>query len=591
MPLMVAVFPLLALRRGRNPFSLLGRCLLLSDIDYYSLYNEKNSIIENYGGVLTSPFEFYRYLFPVGSFERKGCYEDNRPNGVFLTLDGEKAFKHILTDELSELSSALGDTFSIMSPVSYYGRNRNGRNASELYAFTVDLDGVGIRELKNLLHQFSHKVLLTPTFLVNSGHGFHLYYVLDEPVPLYPFMQRKLKDVKYALIRNCWTGYTSTIEEPQIQGILQGFRMVGSSSKLGSDYPVIAYKLGERVSLEQIMMGLPEDVYISEREYMSELPLKKAAELYPEWYNRRIVKGEPKGRWHIKRDLYDWWKRQIVKARYGHRYFCIMCLAIYAMKCDIPEDELRADAFSFIPILNFDDDHPFTEDDVIKALEVYNENYCTFPRYDIEKISGLPIPKNKRNGRKQSLHLKLARSNRDILCEERGKSDWREGNGRPTGSGTAANKVYEWRQQHPDGRKADCHRDTGLDPKTIRKWWDYVPPKKVNVLEAPFSDVQHISMDIVSECQRIAAEQNISEEEAYELYKQDNRNVQLVKPMSKREQLQEELDNLIFSESEYGALPDEFKSKVFAMGLKPRIVPDDEYEVAMAEEFFRGLKK
>lgn len=25
--------------------------------------------------------------------------------------------------------------------------------------------------------------------------------------------------------------------------------------------------------------------------------------------------------------------------------------------------------------------------------------------------------------------------------------------------------MCEWRQQHPDGRKADCHRDTGLDPK------------------------------------------------------------------------------------------------------------------------------
>ena len=26
------------------------------------------------------------------------------------------------------------------------------------------------------------------------------------------------------------------------------------------------------------------------------------------------------------------------------------------------------------------------------------------------------------------------------------------------------------------GRKADCHRETGLDPKTIRKWWDCPPP-------------------------------------------------------------------------------------------------------------------
>ena len=41
---------------------------------------------------------------------------------------------------------------------------------------------------------------------------------------------------------------------------------------------------------------------------------------------------------------------------------------------------------------------------------------------------------------------------------------------------TAQGRVQEWRQQHPDSRKADWHRDTGLDPKTIRKWWDNAPP-------------------------------------------------------------------------------------------------------------------
>ena len=44
--------------------------------------------------------------------------------------------------------------------------------------------------------------------------------------------------------------------------------------------------------------------------------------------------------------------------------------------------------------------------------------------------------------------------------------------GRPS----SEKKVCEWRQHHPEGRKADCRRDTGLDPKTIRKWWDSEPP-------------------------------------------------------------------------------------------------------------------
>ena len=35
------------------------------------------------------------------------------------------------------------------------------------------------------------------------------------------------------------------------------------------------------------------------------------------------------------------------------------------------------------------------------------------------------------------------------------------------------------------GRKADCHRDTGLDPKTIRKWWDTVPEGHITVKIRP----------------------------------------------------------------------------------------------------------
>lgn len=57
-------------------------------------------------------------------------------------------------------------------------------------------------------------------------------------------------------------------------------------------------------------------------------------------------------------------------------------------------------------------------------------------------------------------------------------------------------------------------------------------------------------------------EQNISEEEAYELYKQDNHNVQIVKSVSKRAELQSQADNLIFSESEYLSLPNALKKRL-----------------------------
>ena len=218
----------------------------------------------------------------------------------------------------------------------------------------------------------------------------------------------------------------------------------------------------------QLMPFLPERerIELSELDYQSKLPLKKAAELYPEWYERRIKRQEPKGRWHIKRDLYDWWLRRLPsEAKYGHRYFCIMCLAIYAKKCDIDEDELRSDALALIPQLDTNNEHPFSEDDVIKALEVYNESYCTFPRKDIEKISGIVIPPNKRNGRKQEQHMAVMRAIQGIV-----NPDWRNKDGRPVGS-NKRQLVAEWQQAYPEGSKSECKADTGLTYPTIRKWW------------------------------------------------------------------------------------------------------------------------
>lgn len=155
-----------------------------------------------------------------------------------------------------------------------------------------------------------------------------------------------------------------------------------------------------------------------------------------------------------------------------------MTLAIYAKKCDIDEEELCRDAFSLLrpyDDMSVEDINRFTKDDVVCALEMFNEDYVTFPRDDIAKLSGLTMPVNKRNWRKQSIHLQGARAIQEIN-DKANSTNWRKGNGRPIGSGLAQDRVYEWRRQHPEGGKADCHRNTGLDPKTIRKWWDCPPP-------------------------------------------------------------------------------------------------------------------
>ena len=209
------------------------------------LYREKNEHLEKFLEPV-EPYEFYREIFPEGSFERKGHFEDRKGNGIAVTvpkgevdkatgialqIEGDgKAKRCTITDELDELRELQDTDFTIMSPISYFGRRRCGKNARYLYALVFDLDGVGMPQLRDTLHQMNKDILPQATFVVNSGTGLHLYYVLKDPVPMYPYNQKCLKELKYSLTRQIWNKFTSTIKEPQMQGILQGFRVVGSGS-------------------------------------------------------------------------------------------------------------------------------------------------------------------------------------------------------------------------------------------------------------------------------------------------------------------------------------------------------------------------
>lgn len=456
---------------------------------FRELYQEKNDHMQQFLEPVT-PYDFYREIFPVGSFERKGHFEDSKGNGISVTIpqkdrggkeigvaleiegDG-RAKRHLITDDLGQLAEIQATDFSIMSPISYFGKHRSGKNARYLYAIAFDLDGVGMPQLRDTLHQMNKDIIPKATFVVNSGTGLHLYYVLKEPVPMYPQNQKILKEMKYALTRQIWNRFTSSIKEPQLQGILQGFRVVGSGSKLGRKYPVVAFRFGDAVEMEKLLDYIPESSgerqYIQELMKKSRLSLVEAKEKYPDWYERRIVKKEHRGRWTVKRDLYDWWLRRISdEIKVGHRFYGIMTLAIYAKKCDIDEDELRHDAFGLLQTfddMSVEDINRFTKDDIVCALEMFNEDYVTFPRDDIARISGLKMPVNKRNWRKQSDHIKLMNFVRD---EINGNRDWRNRDGRPS----KREEVFEYMRNHPEvKKKTEIAKALQIDRGTVAKYF------------------------------------------------------------------------------------------------------------------------
>lgn len=460
--------------------------------------NELTRYLEDIYTEIT-PRNFYRGIFPPGELDQADAFTPGKYTAVIVEVTGtrkdngrQRVKRWTVTDDLDAVEAAtLTDHFCICSPVSYAGKSRTAEHARMLYAIAIDLDRIRMEPnrrtgiptgMQDLFHQFDTGYLPRPTYIVSSGTGLHLYYLLDHAIPLYRDYAFELQDLKRALTKKIWNGYIVDIKndtEIQQEGIYQGFRMPGTVTKKGDR--ARAFLTGERVTLEYLNSFVSEmsKAKRAEKHRKRSVKLEEAETLYPDWYERRIIQGKPRGKWAVNRAVYDNWKRRITtEAKTGHRYYCLMMLAVYAQKCGlydadknpdpVTREELEDDCFSLLETmeaLTTEEDNHFTEADILAALEAYDERWTTYPRASIEYRSGITIQANKRNGRSQETHLKIARATENILYPA---GEWRENNGRKK----KAYIVQDWRRNNPDGRKIQCYRETGLSRVTIDKYWN-----------------------------------------------------------------------------------------------------------------------
>lgn len=431
--------------------------------DYLSVYYDE-----------VEPMEFYKGIFPDGELEEAGERIQGKYNAIALELlprrndSRENVKKYLITDGLVALEKLLkSNNFVIISPISYAGRSRQGDNARFIFALAIDLDG--IREesnLNDLFHQIQIGYLPKPTNIVWSGTGLHLYYQFVEPIPCFKNITNQLATLKRELTRKIWNKYVSELaDKPQIESLFQGFRLVGGITKGGNRTKCFA--IGDKVSIEYLNSFVPEEFRVFKFTYKSKLTLKEAKEKYPEWYERRIIKKQKRGTWVANEAVYNWWLKQLKeKVSVGHRYYSVMVLAVYAKKCGISKERLENDAFELVRMLDdltIDEKNHFTREDVLSALEMFNDNYITFPINSIVNLTAIPIEKNKRNGRKQDLHLKLARATKKILRE----AGELVKDGRPS----KKDDVIKWRIANPDKKIKDCVIETAISENTVRKYW------------------------------------------------------------------------------------------------------------------------
>lgn len=419
-----------------------------------------------------SPWAFYRDLFPLGSLDKRGAMTKGKYCGIavqVLFYDDQgatksKALRFTLTDELDNIEDLISsDLFTVISPLSYAGKSQKAEFQRQIFAIAIDLDNTIFEDgepvgLSSLFSQIERaKVQPRPTYVVaSSAKNLHLYYLLEEPINAFAANKESLARYKTALTKSLWNRYvTSDYDKVQQEPVGQSMRAVGSICKNAADGRVRAFLTGDKVNIEYLnrFVTTPNQIKLCGN------PRDKES------------KGESsKGRksWCANPALYQWWLREMDSgAVVGRRYFCCLCAAVFAKKSGISREQLEQDILDRVPQLDAistSPDNRFTVEDALKALTAYDDSkYMFLRRATLERLSGIPIPANKRNGRKRKEHVKRMTVLRDL---DYPNDSWRNTKGAPT----KESLVKDYAAKHPRATQREIAKALGVSPTTVNKW-------------------------------------------------------------------------------------------------------------------------
>lgn len=471
------------------------------DFDY------KNEILSGWFDEV-NPYTFYETLFSDKDIYTDTCivsYGSNEKMPLVKTNPIEKTTKTLTIEEMITSSVEYGNVY--VAPASFFRNCNITKCLKSLYAIVVDFDGdkkgVSVDLLKWLLERINENEddLPSPTFVTNSGKGLHLFWVFEKPVPMFNENKRVMSEL-YKAIHQKLADYNA---KPQKHHFAQAYRVVGSRTKLNKT--TTAFRTGEVLPAETLLrdFGIEKTLIWNEgkkKEKMepSESMLKLAdniektlgvvCEKRDDWdYVHRYISENKKAfsetfklnqsKRFRKNDGTGWgtplWyatmKDRIIKdTPEGNRYTSLMALTVIGYKCNIPFENVKKDIDEIIIKwqmrpksfeVRFHDEYRDRIDNM------YSEKFKKVRKVQLEEWLGFKMTSSsRRNGRPQKQHLKLARFARDMNYED--SNGWINKNGAPS----KKDIVQQWKSEHPEGKKADCIRDTKLNKRTVYKWWD-----------------------------------------------------------------------------------------------------------------------
>lgn len=337
----------------------------------------------------------YASISPGAFYDDILGHIEDEPEFCFCAMHAEarKGRRMRRYDDAEEmLQDASGRRDAYVYPAAYYHSYALEELLQSTACLYIDLDHVDAKQLRELCEAdfFGH----CPTYLVNSGNGVHLVYVLTEPVQTYHWAKKLLKRIHRALLK---VFRKHRFEADFKTGISHAYRIVGSLTKLGQ--VCCAYWVGGCMTIE----ALARSVGVTWAR-----PQKPA---YPVAKSVRAPSAP-----HAKRGFYAYLVEKIAeRTREGHRYTALFALTCVGYKCGMALEAISEDVLHLADVLGLpqrEARHALEVCDAEKAKTVCAATLETWLGWSFDR-------KTKRNGRTRAEHLAKVAEDRTAASRKR----------------------------------------------------------------------------------------------------------------------------------------------------------------------------
>ena len=405
-------------------------------------YEQKNEVLAEHGEWVNAA-SLYEDVF--------GDLEMIMP----IVIIDEDEQKHILKMSVADaMEQARGRNDVLMGGVTYYKEFISKRTAKDICAFIIDMDNVYSAYLLETLQDGwkarDGQALPLPTYIVNSGIGLHLYFILEKPIPNYKKQTENI-DKLYRQLATMETTKRGFVRR-QVQWFGQDFRMAGGCGK--DMWENTVFKIGDKWNADELAKACGLDIHF----IMPDEPRTNQEKNKPASEKKRVQKR--KG-FYTNRAFYDYALEKCRnESKEGWRYTSMCALSVIAWKCKVPYEELERDLMALLPTFNAKGERPVKEREVKSALKMYNDRAIMTPRERLEVWQGWNYNPNRRNGRKRADHLRRARAVQEI---DYPSGEWRHHE-------TKQDLILDYAAQNPGASVTEIAKACGVSRTTVYKW-------------------------------------------------------------------------------------------------------------------------